>query len=93
MRDTIIHFLTFNAQASHSAVYLALVLIWLSMLAASIMSLRSLDLKTGNKVVWLCLILFLPIGGMAIYSLFCLFRSDWSFMRILSGSGEKNKSA
>jgi hypothetical protein len=83
MLQVILRFLTFNVVSEHPAVYWGLLVVWLLLVAAAISSLRSLEISTGAKVMWLILILAVPIFGLGIYAFRCLLLGDWSFLKPL----------
>jgi len=81
MLQVLIRFLTFNVMSEHPAVYWGLAAVWLILLLASVSSLRSQPLSMGAKLAWFALILFLPLIGLGIYALRCLFTAEWSFFK------------
>jgi hypothetical protein len=81
MLQVLIRFFTFNVMSEHPAVYWGLAAVWLILLLASVSSLRSQPLSMGAKLAWFALILFLPLIGLGIYALRCLFTAEWSFFK------------
>lgn len=83
MQEVILRFLTFEVVTLHPGVYWGLALVWLLLLFAAFASVRSLPIGRLAKVLWFLLILCLPLLGLAIYALRCLFLGDWSFLKPL----------
>lgn len=81
MIEALIRLFTFNVMSEHPAVYWGLAAVWLILLLAAVSSLRSLPISTGAKVAWFVLIFFVPLVGLGIYALRCLFVADWSFFK------------
>jgi hypothetical protein len=81
MRGIIIRFFTMDILNDHPAVYWGLALIWVILLVAAISSLRSLHVSGKVKAFWLAIILLIPIVGMALYSIRCLIKADWSGLK------------
>ena len=92
MREVIIRFLTFQALNDHPMIYAGLALIWLILLGTSAMSLRHQPISLAAKWAWFLLILLVPIFGLAVYALRCLFTGDWRFLKFLLGPGKSAKS-
>jgi hypothetical protein len=92
MRELAIRFLTFQALNDHPMIHLGLVLAWLVLLAASIMSLRQQPFSLAKKWMWFAVILLLPLVGVGLYALRCLLTSDFSFLKFLLGPGGTAKS-
>lgn len=83
MRAVIINFLSLNVLNTHPAVYWALAAVWISLCVSAFHSLRSQETSAGSRAVWMGVILFLPILGLAAYSVFCLIKADWGFLKPL----------
>lgn len=83
MRGALINLLTLNVQSAHPAVYLGILAVWIVLLFSAIMSLRSLEISTFAKLVWMFFIVFAPILGLGTYAIFCLTKGDWSFLKLL----------
>jgi len=81
MLQILTRFLTLNVMSEHPAVYWGLAAVWAILVMASISSLRTLPISKGAKVTWFALILLLPLLGLGIYALRCLFLGDWSFFK------------
>jgi hypothetical protein len=81
MLQVAIRFLTFDVISEHPVVYWGLAVVWLILLLAAVSSLRSLEISFGAKTAWMLLILLVPLVGLGIYALRCLFLGDWSFLK------------
>lgn len=78
MRTVIQRFLSFNAENVASEVYWAMGLIYLILLAAAISSLAQSENRA--KLAWFLTLVCLPVVGMYFYTLWTLFRADYSFL-------------
>lgn len=83
MRAAIFNFLSLNVLNTHPAVYWALAAVWISLCVSAFHSLQSQEISAGSRALWVGVILFLPIIGLAVYSVFCLFKADWGFLKPL----------
>lgn len=81
MLQIVIRFLTFEVINVHPAVYWGLLSIWVMLLIAAASSLRGLEISSRAKTGWILLILLIPVFGMGIYTLRCLVKNDWSFLK------------
>lgn len=81
MLQVLIRFLTFNVMSEHPGVYWGLAAVWLILLLAAFSSLRSLPISTAARIAWFGLIFFVPLIGLGIYALRCLFMGDWRFFK------------
>ncbi len=91
MLQVLIRFLTFNVMSEHPAVYWGLAVIWIILLAASVSSLRVVELPTEAKVVWFAVICCVPIFGLGLYAFRCLIKGDWGFLKPLLSPPRNNK--
>lgn len=83
MRSIVIHFLQFEVLNMHPMIYWVMALIYFMVLVSALLSLRSLAMPLGTKLSWFLVILVIPILGLAIYALRCLFKGNWSAFRFL----------
>lgn len=83
MLQIVIRFLTFDVISEHWAVYWGLLAVWLMLLIAAFSSIRTLEIAGSAKVLWILFILLVPIFGLGIYALRCLFMGDWEFLKPL----------
>lgn len=83
MRNIIINFLSLEVRSIHPAVYWGLAIIWVLVLVSALISVRSLPASGLVKVVWFILILAVPILGLGIYALYCLFSANWEMLKPL----------
>lgn len=90
MKTAITNFLTLNVMSSHPVVYVGLAGVWLVILIASFVSVRSLPVSTAAKVFWLAVILLLPVVGLGLYCFYCLCRADWGFLEIFLSKPKPN---
>jgi hypothetical protein len=91
MRGIAIQFLQQNILNLHPMIYFGFTAIWLLILISAVISVRSLEIPVGFKVVWLLLIFFVPIAGLALYALRCLMRADWNALAPLFHSRKLNQ--
>ncbi|MCB1076704.1 MAG: PLDc N-terminal domain-containing protein [Verrucomicrobiae bacterium] len=73
-------------------VHVGLFVTWLILVAAAMMSLRSQEMSITAKWIWFAIIVALPIVGLAIYAIRCLFTADFSFLKFLLGPSKTAKS-
>lgn len=81
MSSLVINILRFDILNMHPAVYWGLGVIWILMLVSAIMSVRSLPIFPGKKVAWIFVIVAIPILGLGIYALRCLFSANWDVLK------------
>ncbi|MBX3742201.1 MAG: hypothetical protein KF712_14505 [Akkermansiaceae bacterium] len=75
----------------HPMIYWGIAVVWLLLLISAVTSIRTLEIPVAVKVVWLLLILLLPVAGLALYALRCLFKSDWQALAPLFHSRKLNQ--
>ena len=83
MRGVVTRFLNLEVLSIHPFAYWALALVWLILLVAFVSSIRSQEIPATAKAIWIFLVLFVPIFGLAAYCIWCLIRADWSFLKPL----------
>lgn len=83
MLQVVIRFFTLDVITEHPVVYFGLGVVWLILLGSASLSILAQRISRPWKVFWFLLVLLLPIAGLAIYALRCLFLGDWSFLRPL----------
>lgn len=83
MLQVIINLLTLKALSTSAEVYAGLAAVWLLMLAAGIASVISRTWSPALKFFWCLILLVLPVAGMTVYCLWCLFIADYSFLKVL----------
>jgi hypothetical protein len=83
MLQVVIRFLTLEVITEHPVVYIGLGAVWLILLLAAAFSILAQRISRPWKAFWFLLVFFLPILGLAIYALRCLFLGDWSFLKPL----------
>lgn len=89
MRVIITRFLTLSAQNISDEVVWALAFIYFLLVLVTLASVWSSPSGVVQKIIWTMLVLTLPVAGMALYCVRCLFRADYSWltqMGILSGA-------
>ncbi len=92
MRETIIRFLLIEPINDHPLVLWGMVVVWLVMIVACVMSLRQqFGMTRAARLGWVLLIVCLPIVGMALYLVRCVFRADYSFMKFIFGPSARVK--
>ena len=92
MREVFNRFITFDALNDHPMIHAGLAIIWVLLLVAAFLSIRSQTFGAVAKWIWFLVILALPILGLAIYAVWCLVRADWSFLKFIFGSPNATKS-
>lgn len=80
MRSIVTNFIQFNILNMNPMVYWGLAVVWLMLLLSAFMSLRSLSTPFWAKFLWFIIIVALPIMGLALYALRCLFKADWYYI-------------
>ena len=78
MRQVIIDFLFFRAQNSNPMIYIGLAVVYLVMLGCSISSISKESYGRGTKIFYIALVLAIPIVGMLMYTLHCIWKADYS---------------
>ncbi len=92
MRETIIRFFLVQPINDHPLILWGMVVVWLTLLVACIMSLRQqFTLSIGARWAWFLVILLMPVVGMALYLLRCIATSDFSFLKFLFGPPSRVK--
>lgn len=83
MLQVVIRFLTLDVITEHPVVYFGLGAVWAILLLATTFSILAQRISRPWKAFWFVIVFFLPILGMAVYALRCLFQGDWSFLKPL----------
>jgi|APTNR8051073442_1049403.scaffolds.fasta_scaffold04687_5 hypothetical protein len=92
MRETIIRFFLLEPINEHPLIFWGMVVVWLMLLGACMMSLRQqFGLSVSGRWVWFLVILLLPVVGMALYLLRCIVMADYSFLKFLFGPPSRVK--
>lgn len=89
MRETLFRFFTFEPMNPQPMVLWIMAGIWLLLVVNCITSLRHLTIGVGARWAWLLIIVLLPIVGMTLYLLRCIFRADYSFLKFVLGPPKK----
>jgi hypothetical protein len=82
MIQVLINFFSFNALNTPPEVYAALGSVWLLLLLAGMASVFSQNFGIWLKLLWLLLMITIPVGGLFLYSVFCLATADYSFLKM-----------
>ena len=80
MRVVINRFLTLSAQNVTEEVLWALGLVYLILVLVTLGSVMFQKSNTAVKMAWALLVIGLPVLGMALYSVWCLLKADYSFL-------------
>ncbi len=91
MKGIFIHFFKLEILNLHPMIYWAVAAVWLLLLISAVNSIRTISLSIGAKMVWLLLIFFLPVVGLALYALRCLFKTNWKALAPLFHSRKLNQ--
>lgn len=83
MRALVINFLSLDVLNLHPALYWGLAAVYFLIFVSAFMSVRSLAISTGAKVAWLLIIIVIPILGLAVYALRCIFKANWNAFKPL----------
>lgn len=83
MLQIVIRFFTLDVITPHPAIYLGLFAVWVILLVAAGLSILAQKISTAWKAFWFLLVVLVPIAGLAVYALRCLFQGDWSFLKPL----------
>lgn len=86
MRDLIFRFLQLEVINYHPIIPWGILIVYGFVLVSALSSLRSLLISRRSFWGWGILIVCVPFLGVAAYSIRCLFRSDWSFLKPLTQS-------
>ncbi len=86
MRGVIIRFLQLDVQITHPLIPWVMAGIWFLLIATAFSSLRRQSLSVGARWIWFSVIVFVPILGLFLYTVYCLFKADWSFLKPLMQS-------
>lgn len=81
MRAVFIRFFTLNAENVIPEIYLGMAAVYLILLTASLFSIKSLQASSKSKAAWSVVVVLVPVLGMFIYSLRCLVRADFRFLK------------
>lgn len=85
MKEILIQFVTIHPLNHHPLIPWVLAGIWVVMLGNCFYSLRQQPIERYARFVWLLIVFFIPILGMLAYLIYCLFRSDYSFLKFVMG--------
>ena len=87
MVEVVVRFLNRDVMNFHPAIPWGIVGVWILLLVSFVSSIRSQEKMTlGAKWTWFLLVFLLPILGLFLYSVRCLFKGDWSFLKPLMQS-------
>jgi hypothetical protein len=92
MREIIIRFLKFQPLNEHPMVYAGLGVVWITLIAVTMFSIRSQGVTPAARWGWLVTIIALPIAGLGAYLIWCLFRVDYPFLTFFAGRPAKVES-
>lgn len=81
MRGVITRFFTFDALNVIPEVYYALFIIWAFLIIISWFSIFSQKMNLPAKLLWLVIVTAIPVLGMAIYCVFCLYTADYAYLK------------
>lgn len=81
MRGVIIRFLKFDALNAIPEVYAFAAMIYVALVVITWFSVFSLKVGKFAKFFWIVVVTFIPIAGIAIYCVFCLYRADYSYLK------------
>jgi hypothetical protein len=89
MRETLFRFFTLEPMNANPMILWIMAGIWVLLVVNCITSLRHLTIGVGARWAWLLIIVLLPIVGMTLYLLRCIFRADYSFLKFVLGPPKK----
>ena len=89
MTEFVLNFLRLHVHNATMPVHVALGLIWLMLLAAGLWSVQSQSRGLLWKFLWSAALIVLPWLGMFLYSLQCVFISDFAFLKPLGFGARK----
>lgn len=81
MRHIISKFLLLSPENVSIEVYVALAGIYLLLWGITILSVISKKSSIMSRMAWFLLITFLPVVGIAVYSVSCLVNQDYQFLK------------
>jgi hypothetical protein len=91
MRDILIRLFKFQPLNDHSVIYPGLIAVWLALLGVTFSSIASQNFYRSARTFWVLLVVFVPLGGLGIYLLRCLFCADYAFLTIFKGQARGNE--
>lgn len=89
MRETLLRFFTLEPMNADPTILWIMAGIWVVLVINCISSLRIIPIGLGGRWAWLLIIVLLPILGMTLYLLRCIFRADYSFLKFVLGPPKK----
>jgi hypothetical protein len=89
MRETLFRFLTLEPMNADPKILWVMAGIWVLLIFNCIASLRYGALSQAARWSWFLIIVLLPIVGMTLYLLRCIFRADYSFLKFVLGPPKK----
>lgn len=89
MTEFVLNFLRLNVHNATLPVHVALVGIWLMLLAAGLWSVVSQERGVVWKFIWSAALIVLPWLGLFLYSVRCVFVSDFAFLKPLGFGARK----
>jgi hypothetical protein len=81
MRGVIIRFFKFDALNTIPEVYVFAAMIYVALVTITWFSVFSLKVGKFAKLFWIVVVTFIPIVGIAIYCVFCLYKADYSYLK------------
>ena len=91
MAEFLINFLTQHVHNGTLPVFVVLGLVWLMLLASGLWSVMSQRYGFVWKFLWCAALILLPWFGMFLYSVRCIFVSDFAFLKPLGLGAKKNR--
>lgn len=83
MRTVLNNFLRLEVLNTHPLIYWAIAVIWAGLLVAAFLSIKDQDISLSSRLFWSGVVFLIPIFGLAAYTVWCLFRAEWTFLKPL----------
>lgn len=85
MKEVLIRFITIHPMNDHPILGWAMALVWLVLVGNCVASIRQQPMEIRSRLMWILLIVFVPIVGMAAYLFYCLLQADYTFLKFILG--------
>ena len=85
MKEVFFRFITIHPMNDHPILGWALAIVWLVLVGNCMASIRVQPIEIKSRLVWMLVVAFVPIVGMAAYLIYCLLKADYAFMKFILG--------
>jgi len=93
MTDVLIRFLGVKPLNDHPLIYAGMLVVWMTLVINCLFSIQSLRASLAMRWFWFVFVVGVPLVGMLLYLLRCLWLADYSFLKFIVGPPRKAKAS